>query len=329
MMDNWEETFKFPEVFDNTILSAWAGCKTKAFWAHFAHLHPNRTSIHLHAGAAYAKALEVYRQALYSPHSETYGDNMASLIPAVRAVMQAFGYDEAYDEYAETTNKSCERLIDALYLYAKTYDKHDYIQPIVDSNGNVMVEKSFTIQLDMKHPVTGNPILFHGRTDALVTCFGEPFQFDDKTTSQLGPTWVNKWDFRSQFDGYSYGMKQNGFESVGTIVRGHCFLKNEVKFCDAISRRQTWQLDQWLDDVHQMLYEMSMYYERALNEFNSGTIKLNLHTLFPKSGRFNEQCNAYAGCEFKPLCESKFPQRKLNEYRVRVWDPTNPEREDS
>jgi hypothetical protein len=98
---------------------------------------------------------------------------------------------------------------------------------------------------------------------------------------------------------------------------------------DAISRRQQWQLDQWFEDAHQILFEMIMYYNRAKEMFEAGQEKLMLYKLFPATGRFNEACSAYAGCEFKALCESQHIQRRLTDYRIRVWDPTNPERSDT
>jgi hypothetical protein len=74
---------------------------------------------------------------------------------------------------------------------------------------------------------------------------------------------------------------------------------------------------------------MIMYYNRAKEMFEAGQEKLMLYKLFPATGRFNDACSAYAGCEFKALCESQHIQRRLTDYRVRVWDPTNPERSDT
>ena len=44
--------------------------------------------------------------------------------------------------------------------------------------------------------------------------------------------------------------------------------------------------------------------------FEAGQEKLMLYKLFPATGRFNEACSAYAGCEFKALCESQHIQRQ-------------------
>lgn len=329
-MDGWTAELSFPKTIDNTILSSWATCKRKCFFSHFLHLHPKQISIHLHAGAAYAKALETLRDNFYTVDSDAYKNSELSLTRAVRALFESFGYDESYDAYAETTNKSCERLVDALIAYVKHHPlRTDGVQPLIGSDGKVMTEQSYTMPLEMFHPDTQDPILYHGRADMVVEFMGEPFLYDDKTTSQLGATWINKWDFRSQFDAYTLGFKKSGVDTVGTIIRGHCFLKNEVKFMDAISRRQQWQLDQWFEDAHQILFEMIMYYNRAKEMFEAGQEKLMLYKLFPATGRFNEACSAYAGCEFKALCESQHIQRRLADYRIRVWDPTNPERSDT
>lgn len=321
--------FKFPEVLDNTIVSAWASCKRKAFLAHFLHLKPNRESIHLVAGAAYAAALEHFRLAYWSEDSAVKGDVEGSLVVALRTLFERYGYDPELIEYQDSTNKSCERMAEALVKHCLVaYNpKTDSMKPYL-IDGKPAVEQSFTVELDLKNPDTGEPILVHGRSDMLVQYNGGLFGFDDKTCSQLGNTWINKWDFRSQFTGYTKGLQGLGYNILGTIIRGHCFLKGDVKFAEAISHRQQWQVDEWFSDFHQIVYEMIGYYLRAKEEYEKGHDKFQLYQMFPCTGKFNETCVAYGGCEYQSLCNNQFPHRYLRDYRVRVWDPRNPEREE-
>jgi hypothetical protein len=52
--------FKFPVILDNTIVSTWETCPTKATLGHFLHLKPRGPQVHLDAGKVFAKALEDY-----------------------------------------------------------------------------------------------------------------------------------------------------------------------------------------------------------------------------------------------------------------------------
>lgn len=321
--------FKFPEVLDNTIISAWLGCKRKAFFAHFLHLKPKQESIHLLAGAAYASALEQFRLSYWSDDSPTKLDVDASLVVALRTLFVKYGYDPDQLEYQESTNKSGERMAEALVRHCRVnYNpKTDNVRPVM-IDGKPAVEQSFAIELGLSHPDTGEPILVHGRSDMLVEYNGGKFGFDDKTCSQLGRTWINKWDFRSQFTGYTKGLQDMGHPILGTIIRGHCFLKGDVKFAEAISHRKQWQIDEWFSDVHQVVYEMIQYYQRAQKEYLDGTDKFQLYKMFTASGKFNETCVAYGGCEYQSLCNNEYPHRYLRDFRIRVWDPRNPEREE-
>jgi hypothetical protein len=63
-------------------------------------------------------------------------------------------------------------------------------------------------------------------------------------------------------------------------------------------------------------------------ELAAGKTPLALARVVPNSGFFNEACQAYGGCDYLTLCKTQHPQRWLNDYTVRVWDPRNPDREE-
>lgn len=322
--------FAFPDILDNTILSTYASCKRKSFFNHFLHLQTKTESIHLHAGAAYASALESFRKAYWSEGSPTKGVVIDSAVVGLRTLFEKYGYDEEQIAYQETTNKSCERMAEAFVRHCTmSYDpRGDAVKPYM-VNGVPAIEKSFALELDIKHPDTGEPIMFHGRFDMIAEYMGGLFAYDDKTTSQLGVTWNNQWDFRSQFTGYCKGADQFGLKLLGAIVRGHCLLKNEIKFAEVISHRKQWQVDEWWEDLHNMVFDMIAFYQRAKTAYENGEDKFFLYKLFTANGKFNETCIKYSGCPYQNLCNNEHPQRYLNQYRVRVWDPRNPDAEAS
>ena len=318
--------FLFPKTLDNTILSTWCTCKRKAFFAHLLHLHPKNLSIHLKAGAAYAAALEAFRVAYWDASLPTFKDQEASMLVAFRALLVEYGYEN--DEqvaFEDSTNKGCWRMAEALvrHFQGQFIPTSDAVRPwLVD--GKPAVEYSFSMEFPIQNPDTMEPILYHGRFDMIAEFQGGHFAYDDKTTSQLGVTWMNQWDTRSQFTGYCAGSRQQGLKLDGVIVRGHCFLKGDVKFAECISHRKDWQLDEWEDNAHEATRMFIAYYERAKAALEAGEDKFFLYRLFPAEGKFNGACDSYSGCPFKELCLAQHPQRYLDRYRIRVWDPTNP-----
>ena len=56
----------FPLVWDNTMRTSYIACGRKFAWEFLEHYKTINPSVHLHAGAAWAKALEVLRAAYYT-----------------------------------------------------------------------------------------------------------------------------------------------------------------------------------------------------------------------------------------------------------------------
>jgi hypothetical protein len=323
--------FKFPVILDNTIVSTWQTCESKAFLGHFLHMKPRGPQVHLDAGKVFAKALEDYRVAYFGTDSPTRHDHEACLLIGLRSMLDSWGYDPEVDKVFDTTKKAFHRVAELFVRYF-THFGHatDNVKPAM-INGETMVEKSFTIPLELSNPDTGEPILYHGRYDMLADYHGGLFVYDDKTCSQLGKTWSEQWDFRSQFTGYCYGARANGYPVVGAIVRGSCFYANDVGFAESITYRKPWELDKWYDDVHIAVYDMIQRYNilrDKLASFPEGKPLINLLHDVPQRGIFSGACNDYAGCEYQILCKSQTPARWQNEYAIRIWDPRNPNKDE-
>ncbi len=316
---------KFPETLDNTTVSAFAKCPRSFFWGSLLHLKPRSESIHLHAGKAYAVLCEEFRFAYYDESLPTYRDQEASLVKATRKFFESYGYDKKLEEQEswQASAKQANRMLECFLAMLEEYPPAtDPIQPLL-IDGKPAVEKSFSIPLDLNHPETGEPLLFHGRFDMLAEFMGQIFVFDDKTTSSLGPQWNKQWEFRSQFTGYCLGAQTFDVPVAGAIVRGHCILKNSFKFAQPITYRKDFQIQQWWQDLHAIVFQMIESYKRAKAEEPQGTLATRDH--FPATGTFNEGCNAYSGCPYRDLCGSPHPQRWLGEYVIRIWDPKNPD----
>lgn len=292
----------FPEVWDSTMLSALASCEEKFQWGYMRQIAPEGENVHLHAGACFAKGLEVRRRSFYgSGRSEA-----DSTLDGAEALLNAWG---SFDP-GEGQAKSIDRVLGAYDFYSELYPlATDPLKPLLTPKGPA-VEFNFVLPLPgTRHPTTGNEILYAGRFDALCTRDNSDVLFvvDEKTTSQLGPTWSNQWTLRAQFTGYIWGARSYGHPVAGAVVRGISILKTMYGNAEAIVYRQQWQVDDWLRTTRLKL-------ERAIQAWQRGSWERN----------YDQSCAAYGGCPFMRLCDTPTPESFIPiYYKEHVWDPTN------
>lgn len=288
----------FPEVIDNSLMSAFRSCPQKAFREFLQHYKPGKQSVHLHAGAAFAAGLEAAREAFYLhnlPHEEC-------VKVGVKKLFTTYGNFECPAD----SPKSAERMAGALVYYFDHFNMEtDHCKPVVMPGGKIGVEFNFLEPIDLLHPVTGNPLLYSGRFDMLAEYMGQRMGEDDKTTSSLGASWPAQWDLRSQFTGYAWGAAKHGFPLGGFVIRGVSILKTKYDHAEAITYRQQWQIDRWYE---QLIRDLS----RMISMWQNGNWDFNL----------DEACNSYGGCIFRKVCLSANPDRWLAaEFERRQWDP--------
>lgn len=289
---------EFPEVLDSSIMAAFRSCPQKAFLEYFQHWKMGTQSVHLHAGGAYAKGMEVAREAYYV-HGH---DAETSVALGVGALLEFYGDFECPEDSA----KSSSRTAGALEFYFSRYPLgQDPWVPIELASGKRGIEFSFSEPLDILHPVTGNPILYVGRMDMIATNGSMTLGEDDKTTSQLGASWGRQWDLRSQFTGYVWGAKKAGIKIDGFLVRGVSILKSKYDTQEAITYRPDWQLERWENQVYRDI-------ERMIKCWKEGYFDFDL----------DHACNEYGGCPFRSVCLARDPQPILEGlYMRRKWDP--------
>jgi hypothetical protein len=287
----------FPSVIDSTMIASWRACKRAHNLAYMEHWKPKYLSVHLHAGAAFARGLEVGRKAFFDegrPEADAIALGMGALL-------------EAYGDFPcpEDSPKSADRMA-AAYEYAM----HEYpmtgdpMKPLL-LGGKHAIEFSFVEPLEYAHPESGEPILYSGRFDQIVNYAGQSFGFDDKTASSLGASWSKQWDLRSQFTAYCWGLRQAKINVDGFIVRGVAILKTKFDTQQAITYRPQWMIDQWYESVIEDLEDMVSAWDRGYWAPN-----------------FSESCNAYGGCEFRKPCLSEEPAPWLeSSFERRRWDP--------
>jgi hypothetical protein len=292
------DVLTFPEMIDSSMRSQFVTCPRKFYWSTIRHEAPAPLSIHLHAGATFARGIEATRRA--------YFQNGASVDEALAEGF--FAAIEFWGDYQadETEVKSLVRILAALdfYITEKWPISSDYLRPYMAA-GKAMVEFSFAIPLPINHPATGQPLIYCGRSDMIASYNEALFVTDEKTTTQLGPTWGSKWKLRAQFTGYVWAAKEFGYPIAGAIVRGISFLKAGYEGAEQIVYRPAWMITEWYE---QLLSDI----ELMLLCWNKGRWGQNL----------DEACTMYGGCGYTRLCDSPNPEQWLRPYYARhIWNP--------
>ena len=288
----------FPEQIDNSALSSFKKCPTDWYWSNLRQLALKGGSIHLHSGGAFAAGLEGARKSFYEQGEPAE----TALARGLHAMTLFYGDFEAPEDHL----KAFPRLVQALCSYFEQYPlEQDGFTPLELPSGSA-IEFTFAIPLPINNPDTGEPLLYTGRFDALGKWNGATFGLDDKTASQLGPSWTRNWTLDSQFTGYAWATRTFGISTAGFLVRGISFLKNGFGHAQAIVYRPQWQIDRWYESMLFTVRTMIAYHQEGFFP-----LTLDKHA-----------CNSYGGCPYHMLCESKDPEVWIEEnYIPKVWNP--------
>lgn len=296
----------FPLVWDNSMRSAFVSCPWKFAREYMEHYKPIHQSVHLHAGKAWASALEAGRLAFY----RDLKDPEEAQLAAMAKLVEEYGQYEP-PQYGSGANKSLARMMEALTYYFHTFPlEDDPVQPYLGHNGP-MVEFSFALPLDMGllHPVTKEPILYTGRADMVATFAGALSIYDDKTTSSLGATWGKQWDRRSQFTGYCWAARAMNIPVTQVVVRGIAILKTKIESAQAITVRTQYHVDEWHAQAVRDI-------RRAMVCWEEGYWDKNLA----------DECSSFGGCMFQQACGAKDASPYLSSnFSRRIWNPVTRE----
>lgn len=314
----------FPEIIDSSMLATFKSCPQKFFLEYCQDWKPKTPSVHLHAGGAFAHGLKVARRAFYEGVVETMtvapfdgvehkrwvtaempeikGNAEDSVAYGLQALIAFYGSFQCPADSA----KSLERMCGAFEYYWDNYPlQWGEGEPITMASGRRAIEFSFAEPLEILHPVTGNPILYCGRADCIFTRAGGVWICDEKTTQQMGASWAQQWDLRSQFSGYAWAAHRLGIRCDGVIVRGIAIYKAKYETMEVPSFRSEWRLDRWEANTISWIQKMIDCYHSGIWQYNE-----------------DSECASYGGCPFRQVCSSEDPQPWLETYfERRKWNP--------
>lgn len=294
------ERATFPAVLDSSILLT-AACPMKFFYQYCMSLSPVSKSIHLHAGGAFAHAVETVRKSFYL---EKLPLDQA-LFNGWRSLINYWGdYDDVPTEgsgsYKDFVNVSA-----ALFDYFRTYNPEtDYIQPYTKADGSPAVEFTFSIPLPIMHPDSGEPLIYAGRCDMIGEYQKSIGIVDEKTSYMFANNWSNAFTMRGQFIGYTWAANHFGIKAEMCIVRGVAIQQKSIKHLEAIITFQQWQIERWLEN-------MLLKVQTLVDCWKAKNFPLN----------YGNECNAYGGCPMMDLCNSSMPQNWIDTFAVRKWNP--------
>jgi hypothetical protein len=288
----------FPDIIDSSMLAAFKTCPELFHRQYIQEWKAKGESVHLVAGGAFARGLEVTRRAFYED-GRTPEDSIAA---GLEALLRAYGDFECPPDSA----KSAERMAGAFEFYFDNYAlSHVDAYPILLGGNRRAIEYSFAHPLPVNNPLTGQPLIYSGRMDAIINYGGPVFICDEKTTKQLGPTWSQQWDLRGQFMGYNWGCREAGVRVDGALIRGVSILKTKYETQQAVVKHMDWQIDQWYIELLDWCQEIIRCWE-------TGRWKHN----------FDSGCASYGGCGFRRVCASENPEPWLEMgFERRHWNP--------
>lgn len=307
-METETHSREFPRVITASLREAFNSCYKKFEWSQVVGLASKGSNQHLTAGKAYATGLEAYRSTYWG--QETFPTEEARYDAAVArgliALTKEFGAEDPPPEQKKQYDRVVAAYVEHLVRYPPT---REHCTPHLAGRG---VEFSFAFEIaDLRHPQTGDPLLYGGRLDQLADYNAAIFVFDDKSASGIGPQWTRQWDLRSQFTGYACGMQLSGYPVVGAVIRGMTIAKEECKTAEAITYRPDWMIERWKT---RLIWDM----KRMLQCWETG--------YFPHTGEESGACYDYGICPFATLCGSSVPEKYIDVYFNRErWDPVSRE----
>lgn len=291
---------EFPQVLDSSILST-SSCGIKFFYQYCLNLHPQRKSIHLHAGGAFAKGVETVRRSFYLEQKPLD----VSVYDGWRSLTDYWGtYDDVPAE-GSGSYKDFYNVSAALFDYFRHYDpRSDHIQPYIKSDGTPAVEFTFAIPLPILHPDTDEPLVYAGRCDMIGQYQKNIAIVDEKTAYSIASNWSNAFTMRGQFIGYTWAARHFEIPANMCIVRGIAIQQKSIKHVEAILQFPNHLIENWYENMLEKV-------ERLKNCWINKSFPMN----------FGTDCSSYGGCSMMDLCKSAKPDNWIDTFEVRKWNP--------
>ncbi len=278
----------FPALIRNTYRKQFVRCPTLA--RHLYELsteEEGETSVDLHAGAAFARGLEVARRAFFE-----LGEEAPYAVEAGRcALHEAWGDFEPPPRHVKTRAAMEGALVG---YFAKWPLGADGFTPVRMPDNRLGIEIHFEWPLPMPHPETGAVLPYTGRLDLLAeTAEGDVWVIDEKTTGLragygISLEWGLQWVLDAGLTGYVEWARRAlpHRNVVGVQVRGCGIGPKQYEFVALSHYRSPGQCAQWRAQVERDV-------QRWIDMYKSGVYDKALdHACAP----YSRPCNFIRAC---------------------------------
>ena len=310
----------FPDVIDNTMLTAWRRCPQYFFRRYIQGLQPKEgISIDLHFGQCVAAGMQKARECYY-----LYGDVEDAKSYGIATARERW---DSQKPDGERSGKTERGLISALGHMWNVWPLEAY-KPAPGLAG-AGIEFAFEISVPVTHPEDPyQQLKFGGRCDFVCQdSDGDIVIIDEKTSGNLSDAWMTQWAIDPQVTGYVWALQQilphanvsaqvHGISVYGLKRSGEI----RVNHVNANVFRTKYQIDVWYNQMLRDLVDMrTQWYHWTAYEKDSAW-----------SYHLGNACTAYGRpCEFMGLCNSSNPKRLLDQFDVKLWKPTESEQNDN
>lgn len=305
-------TESFPSIIDNSMVNDFRECEQRWFYKHCRKITSLDENVHLIAGGAYARGLEVTRK--------RYFDDGLPVEDAIRiGIRAAIVYYGTFEPHGKHVAKNIWRVIGAIEHHFNKWPINSRLRPFkMEGAAKHTIEFSFAKPIPgVEHPTTGEPLLYAGRYDFLGIDLDSNIlgPVDDKTTTQLGEYWLQRWDLSSQMFGYVWATKDDFPELADMIqcafIRGLSILKTKYGDADTRCYVRPEMLAKWLEGLQRSVRNMIA----AWNRYKALDPQ-------PMQMAWGGACTDFGGCAFKVLCETEKPELWIPvHFTKNTWNP--------
>lgn len=279
----------FPLIISNTDLTLLSQCELRWFRERCQSLRKPRFNIDLTAGAAFAKGVELTRNAFYFNKL----DSEQAIEIGYEHILESM-HNSMADEDTDVL-KSPERMALALKSYFKKFPlESSECIPMEKEDGTFAIEHTMTVELPILHPELDVPLIFKGKLDMLGREMGRLYTFDEKTCKSIASNSSAMLKTAGQFIGYSWLAREKGIIIEGAKVRKVAIQIKETKIEEIQIPITDFMIDMWYKSLIIKLETIVSKYKEVMQGKDFNDIFIRDYQLGCTS--FNKPCPFADGC---------------------------------
>jgi hypothetical protein len=303
----------FPLIISNSTLSSWSNCQLKFYREYCQNYRKAGFNIDLSAGGQFAKGLETTRKMYYNDGLEAVEAIEAgyySVVEGLHAEMKACNA-------ATDVLKSPERMGLALKEYFRTFPlESEEVIPAKLEDGTYAIEHKMTVELPIKHPELGVPLIFKGKLDMFAKHMGRTYIVDEKTTKAITSNTADLLATSGQFIGYAWLARELGICVSGAKIRKIAIQVKANKVEEFEVPITDYQIDMWYKSMIFNVNCMVDSYKATMDGFGGTDFKDYFNP------DFQHGCTSFfRPCQFQDGCKSKYGESFIeSNFTQKCWD---------